>query len=63
MTVNKIRIRVNDKDKRVVLPIAQDFDEGLGREQQLRLWDLDQIEDNINPILDFETIRFSPTRS
>ena len=61
MTVNKIRIRVNDKDKRVVLPIAQDFDEGLGREQQLRLWDLDQIEDNINPILDFETIRFSPT--
>lgn len=60
MTVNRIRIRVKDTDKKIVIPIAQDFDEGLGREQQLRLWDKDQIQDNINPILDFETIRFSP---
>ena len=60
MTANRIRIRVKDTDKKIVVPIAQDFDEGLGREQQLRLWDFDQIEDNINPILDFETMRFSP---
>lgn len=60
MTVNRYKIRVQDNDKKIIVPIAQDFDEGLGREQQLRLWDKDQIEDNINPILDFETIRFSP---
>ena len=60
MTVNRIRIKTFNKDKRVVIPIAQDFDESLGKEQQLKLWDVNQIENNINPILDFETIRFSP---
>jgi hypothetical protein len=60
MTVNRIRIKTFDKNKRVVIPIAQDFDESLGKEQQLKLWDRDQIENNINPILDFETMRFSP---
>ena len=60
MTVNKIRIKTKDSDKRVVIPIAQDFDEVLGKEQQLVLCDRDQIERHTNPILDFETMRFSP---
>jgi hypothetical protein len=60
MTVNKIRIRATTGDTNIVIPIATTFDESMGKSDALNLWDLDQVQNNINPILDFETERFSP---
>ena len=47
-------------DTNIVVPIGNTFDESMGKSDALNLWDLDQVQNNINPILDFETERFSP---
>jgi len=60
MSVNKFRIRVSGEDKQIVLPISTDFDESLGREQGIKMYERTEIQDNINPIQDFETTRYSP---
>ena len=60
MTVNKIIMRTITGDTNIVVPIGNTFDESMGKSDALTLWDLDQVQNNINPILDFETERFSP---
>ena len=60
MTVNKIRIKTGDKDRSILLPFATDFDESLGREQSIKLWERTELQDNINIVQDFETTRYSP---
>ena len=46
--------------KKVTLPIANDFDESLGREQLIKLYERSEMQDSINIIQDFETTRYSP---
>lgn len=60
MSVNKFRIRVGNLDKQIVIPISTDFDESLGREQGIKMYERTEIQDNINPVQDFETTRYSP---
>tara|TARA_R110000744_G_scaffold134251_7_gene243189 strand:+ start:602 stop:1543 length:942 start_codon:yes stop_codon:yes gene_type:complete len=60
MTVNRIRIKRNDGDKKVTIPIATDFDESLGREQLVALYERSEMQDNVNIIQDFETTRYKP---
>ena len=60
MTVNRIKIRRKDVDKKVTIPIATDFDESLGREQLVALYERSEMQDNINIIQDFETTRYKP---
>ena len=55
MTVNKITMRTLTGDTNIVVPIGNTFDESMGKSDALNLWDLDQVQNNINPILDFET--------
>ena len=63
MTVNRIKIRRKDVDKKVNIPIATDFDESLGREQLVALYERSEMQDNINIIQDFETTRYKPDKS
>ncbi|HIF02347.1 MAG TPA: hypothetical protein EYQ84_03105 [Nitrospinaceae bacterium] len=58
--MNRIRIKRNDGDKKVTIPIATDFDESLGREQLVALYERSEMQDNINIIQDFETTRYKP---
>ena len=60
MTVNRFKIRKSDLDKGVTVPFAMDFDESLGREQLIELWERSEMQDNVNIIQDFETSRYSP---
>lgn len=60
MTVNRVRILRSDTDKKVTLPIANDFDESLGREQLIKLYERSEMQDSVNIIQDFETTRYSP---
>ena len=60
MTVNRLRILRSDTDKKVTLPIANDFDESLGREQLIKLYERSEMQDAVNIIQDFETTRYSP---
>ena len=60
MTVNRIKIKRGDGDKKVTIPIATDFDETLGREQLIKLYERSEMQDNINIIQDFETTRYKP---
>ena len=60
MTVNRIKIKRGDGDKKVTIPIATDFDETLGREQLISLYERSEMQDNINIIQDFETTRYRP---
>jgi len=57
MTVNRIKIKVNDIEKGVVFPIATDFDEA-GREQLIKIWERVEIQNAINLIQDFETTSY-----
>jgi len=56
--VNKFRFTVNDKDTQFNLPIEIDFD-NLGREDLIKQYEDDVIEQVINPVEDFETTRYS----
>jgi hypothetical protein len=60
MTVNRVRILRSDTDKKVTLPIANDFDESLGREQLIKLYERSEMQDSVNIVQDFETTRYSP---
>jgi hypothetical protein len=56
--VNKFRFTVNDKDTQFNLPIEIDFD-NLGREDLIKQYEDDVIEQVINTVEDFETTRYS----
>ena len=61
MTVNRIKILRKDleqNDKRIVVPFATDFDE-VGRNQLVQLYEDSEMQDAINYIQDFETVRYS----
>ena len=58
MTVNRIQIKASLGDKNITIPISQNFDE-VGREQLLEIYDEVELQDNINPIIDYETTRYS----
>jgi hypothetical protein len=60
MTVNRIKILQKDRDKKITIPISNDFDESLGREQLVSLYERSEMQDNINIIQDFETTRYRP---
>jgi len=62
MTANRIRIKIEDGDKKINLPLATDFDESLGREQLVSLYERSEMQDNINIIQDFETTRYKPAK-
>jgi len=60
MTVNNFKIKIDGKDKEVTVPFATYFDESLGREQHIELYEKAEMQDNVNIIQDFETTRYSP---
>ena len=60
MTVNSFKIKIDGTDKEVTVPFATDFDESLGREQHIELYEKAEMQDNVNIIKDFETTRYSP---
>ena len=60
MTVNNFKIKIDGKDKEVTIPFATDFDDSLGREQYIELYEKAEMQDNVNIIQDFETTRYSP---
>jgi|TARA_R110000744_G_scaffold114465_1_gene214074 hypothetical protein len=60
MTVNRIQIKRGDGDKKITIPISNDFDESLGREQLISLYERSEMQDNINITQDFETTRYKP---
>ena len=60
MTVNRIQIKTSNVDKVITIPFATDFDESLGREQLVNLYERAEMQDNVNITQDFETIRYSP---
>jgi len=57
MTVNRIKIKIDDIEKGVTIPIATDFDE-VGREQLIKIWERVEIQNAINLIQDFETTSY-----
>jgi len=56
--VNKFRFTVKQTDTEIDLPIEIKFD-GLGREDLVRQYENDVLEEIINPIEDFEVTRYS----
>jgi len=56
--VNKFRFIVKQNDTEINIPIKTDFD-NLGREDLVREYENEVLEQIINPIEDFETTRFS----
>ena len=60
MTANRIQIRRGEGDKKITIPIANGFDESLGREELISLYERSEMQDNINIIQDFETTRYTP---
>ena len=60
MTVNRIKIKTGGGDKMVTIPFATDFDESLGREQLINLYERAEMQDHVNITQDFETSRYSP---
>lgn len=58
MTVNRIKIKINNKEKCVVVPIATDFDEE-DREELVKIWERVEIQNAINLIQDFETTSYA----
>jgi len=59
MSANRIQIKASLKDKKVVVPLGQIFDE-VGREQLLEMYDEIELQNNINYIQDYETTRYTP---
>ncbi len=57
MTVNRIKIKINDIEKGITFPIATDFDE-VGREQLIEIWERVEIQNAVNLIQDFETTSY-----
>ena len=58
MIVNKFRFTVNENDTYINLPLEITFD-NFGREDLIKQYENDVIEEIINPIEDFETTRYS----
>jgi hypothetical protein len=58
MSVKRIQIKASLTDKKVTIPIGQNFDE-VGREQLINTWEQVELQDNINLIQDYETTRYS----
>jgi len=56
--VNKFRFTVNDNDTQFNLPLEINFD-NLGREDLIKQYEDDVLEQIINPVEDFETTRYS----
>ena len=56
--MNKFRFIVKQNDTEINIPIKTDFD-NVGREDLVREYENDVLEQIINPIEDFETTRFS----
>lgn len=61
MTVNKYRIALTPGEKYINIPIEVDFD-SVGREDLIKEYEQDVVEQVINPIEDFEVNRFSHLR-
>tara|TARA_R110002012_G_scaffold291217_2_gene485553 strand:- start:49 stop:912 length:864 start_codon:yes stop_codon:yes gene_type:complete len=59
MSANRIQIKASLKNKKVVVPLGQIFDE-VGREQLLEMYDEIELQNNINYIQDYETTRYAP---
>lgn len=58
MSVNRIQIKVSDKDKVVTIPIGQSFEE-VGREQLIEIYEDAEMQDHVNLPQDYETTRYS----
>ena len=58
MTANRIQIKASLNDEKIVIPIGQTFEEA-GREKLISSWEETELQDNINPILDYETTRYA----
>lgn len=56
--MNKFRFTVSDIDTQINLPIELDFD-SVGREDLIRSFEDEVLEQIINPVEDFETTRYS----
>lgn len=56
--MNKFRFTVNDNDTQFNLPLEINFD-NLGREDLIKQYEDDVLEQIINPVEDFETTRYS----
>jgi|TARA_R110001606_G_scaffold341847_2_gene490203 hypothetical protein len=56
--VNKFRFTVNNDDTYVNIPLEIDFD-NFGREDLIKQYENDVLEEIINPVEDFETTRYS----
>jgi hypothetical protein len=57
MTVNNIRLRLNNQDRSLEVPIIQNWDIN-GINESIELFERDIIKKTINPIDDFETVRY-----
>ena len=56
--MNKFRFTVNNNDTQINLPIEINFD-NFGREDLIKQYENDVLEEIINPVEDFETTRYS----
>ena len=56
--MNKFRFTVNNEDTYINLPMEIDFD-NFGREDLIKQYENDVLEEIINPMEDFETTRYS----
>ena len=59
--MNKFRFTVNNEDTYINLPMEIDFD-NFGREDLIKQYENDVLEEIINPVEDFETTRYSHTQ-
>ena len=59
--MNKFRFTVNNGDTYINLPVEIDFD-NFGREDLIKQYENDVLEEIINPVEDFETTRYSHTQ-
>ena len=59
--MNKFRFTVNNEDTYINLPMEIDFD-NFGREDLIKQYENDVLEEVINPVEDFETTRYSHTQ-
>lgn len=58
MTVNNIRLRLNNQDRTLELPILQNWDLN-GVNESIEVYENEIIKKIINPIDDFETVRYA----
>ena len=56
--MNKFRFTVNNGDTYINLPVEINFD-NFGREDLIKQYENDVLEEIINPVEDFETTRYS----